>query len=322
MSIIQVLITFITVSLYIWVTRKAYKFVVVTGKAARPSVHALRRFKYLAYLICLAILTLIFFLPFAAVVLMSLTTFITVSQGNLYLSFTVQNYTNALSLPLFYQSFLNSILLGIAAAGLVSLIAVLLSYGALKTKTRGARLMEYIGTIPLAVPGIVYGLALFWTFLLLPGINILYGTIWPLVITLVFVRLPQSVRMLSGNVVQISDEMEEASRVCGGSWATTMRRVVLPLLKGGLTSSFIYTFINSLRELGSVIILVTPQSMVLTVLLLNLYSQHPMALNTIAAAAVILCIVILVPLVVIEISQRAVAKRRSRSSVSSEKALE
>jgi iron(III) transport system permease protein len=244
---------------------------------------------------------------------MSLTTFISVSQGNIYLQFTLQNYVDAVHLPLFYQSILNSVLLGITAGVAVTMIAVFMSYGALKSKVRGARLTEFIGIIPLAFPGIVYGLALFWTFLLFPGVNLLYGTIWPLVLALIFVRLPQSIRMVSGNLMQLADEMEEASRVAGASWRTTLRRIVLPLLKGGITSSFIYTFINSLRELGSVIILVTPQSMVLTVLLLNLYSQHAMALNTIAAAGVILCLIIAMPLVIVELFGNVLQKRRSRS---------
>jgi iron(III) transport system permease protein len=180
-----------------------------------------------------------------------------------------------------------------------------MSYGALKSKVKGGRITELFSSIPLAFPGIVYGVALFWTFLMLPGISgLIYGTIFPLVIALTFVRLPYSIRMISGGLMQISKELEEAARLSGASWFKNFRQIVLPLLKNSLVNSFIYTFINSIRELGGVILLITPGSIVLTVLLLNYYSAHAGALNTIAAASVFLSIIIMLLLAIPTIIQR------------------
>jgi iron(III) transport system permease protein len=305
-SIIYMALAICTVSVYIYATRRTFKFVVVTGKAARESVHSLRRWKYVALAVCFMILFFAFLLPYGTLVMMSLTSFLSAVGGHVQFSFTLDNYVAALNLPSFYLAIRNSLALGLAAGAIGTGIAAVLSYAALKSKVRGARFVEFISSIPLSFPGIVYGLALFWTFLLLPGIsNVIYGTIWPLVVALVFLYLPYCTRMVSASLIQIADELEESSRVAGASWGRTFYKIVLPLMRRGLLNSFLYAFINSLRELGAVVLLVTAQSIVLTTLLLNLQSQHAFALNTVAAASVFLSIFIMVALAIQAYIRRA-----------------
>lgn len=314
-SVIYIILTMSTVAIYIYATRKAFKFVTVTGKAPQRSLHKLHRWKYVGLAICIIILFFTFILNYATLILMSFTYYFSAGGGQLYLVFSgLKNYGDALNLPLFYNALGNSIILGLAAGIIATIVAVFLSYAALKSKVRGARLVDFVSTIPLAFPGIVYGLALFWTFLLLPGISgIIYGTIWPLVLALVFVRLPYSVRMISGSVIQIADELEESSRVSGASWGRTFYKIVLPLLKGGMLNSFLYTFINSIRELGAIVLLTTGQTIVLTTLLLQLYSQHPLALNTIAAASVMLSLIVTVVLAVPGLIQFISERRKKKT---------
>jgi iron(III) transport system permease protein len=244
---------------------------------------------------------------------MSVTPFYSAAGGVVQLTFTLDNFTAALNLSGFWTALQNSIGLGLAAGLIGTLIASFLSYAALKSKVRGARFVDLISSIPLAFPGIVYGLALFWTFLLIPGSGLIYGTIWPLVIALVFIRLPYCVRMISGSLIQIANELEESSRVAGASWGRTFYKIVLPLMRRGMVNSFVYTFINSLRELGAVVLLVTAQSVVVTTLLLNLYSQHALALHPIAAASVFLSIFIMIALALPTVVRHVSAFRRGRA---------
>jgi len=199
------------------------------------------------------------------------------------------SYITAFQIPSLFQSLETSFLFGIIAATLATVVGALLAYSALKTKGRGGRFAEYISAIPLAFPGVVYGVALFWTFLLVPGLNLIYGTIWPLVISLVFIRLPFSTRIVSGNLVQVSDELEEASQVAGAGFFRTFARVITPLIKNGLFNSLVYTFVDSLRELGGVIILATAQTTTFTVLLLHYYNTSTLfsSIDTVAAASVV-----------------------------------
>ncbi|MBI3965700.1 MAG: ABC transporter permease subunit [Chloroflexi bacterium] len=65
--------------------------------------------------------------------------------------------------------------------------------------------------------------------------------------------------------MQIREELEESARVHGASFWQTLRRVVVPLARPGVTSSMILLFILSVRELGSSIFLVTSDSIVMSV---------------------------------------------------------
>lgn len=311
-SIIYIIISFAIVALYIWSTRKAFKFVVVTGKATQKTLHRLGKWKYLALAVCLAISSLCYLLPFSMIILMSFVTFITSGPHGLILNFTLSNYANILAQPLYYTSVINTLILATLAGVIATLLATILAYAALRSKAKGARLIEFVSTIPLAFPGIVYGLAVFWTFLMAPGIStLLYGTIWPMVLAFVILRLPTAVRMTSGNLMQISGELEEASRVVGGSWARTFRKIVLPLLKGGLVNIFLFIFLGSMREAGAVILLVTPQTMVVMMLLINMYNQNAMALDLIAAASVLFSMVTLLALVLVNLVQARLKKTRT-----------
>ncbi len=279
--------------LYIWGTRKTHKFVTITGKATQQRKLRLHKLKYIAFAVCFLIAFFSFILPFAMLVLMSFLSLYTVGQNYaVTFVFTLENYAGALSMPLFGQAMINSFLFAALAAIGATLLGVVMTYTALKSKIRGSRIIEYFGSLPMSFPGIVYGLAMFWTFLFVPGLNNLYGTIWPLIFSLMIVRLPHSTRILSGNLIQISNEMEEASRVAGASWIRTFLSVVLPLLKLGLTNSVIFVFIQSVKELGAAVLLVTAQTPFLMVLLMNQYGQHPGLQYEVAAAAVMITLII------------------------------
>jgi iron(III) transport system permease protein len=287
-SILYAAITFVAVTIYIWSTRRAFKFQVVTGRSVSHSAQKLGRFRYVALLICFVIVFFEFILPFITLFLVSTSNIYGSGLENVKFNFPV-SYVNALEIPGLFPSLKISIEFGVIAATVATIVGSLLSYAAYKVKSRGSRLAEYISALPLAFPGVVYGVALFWTFLLVPGLHTLYGTIWPLVISLIFIRLPFTTRIVSGNMVQVSSELEEASQVSGSGFLRTFTRILLPLTRAGIFNSFIYTFIDSLRELGGVIILATSQSMTFTVLLLHFYNTASLFtdINVVAAGSVI-----------------------------------
>ncbi len=287
-SILYALITLVAVTIYIWSTRRAFRFQVVTGRSVSRGVQKLGRMRSLALLICFGIVFFEFILPFLTLFLMSISNIYGSQLVNLKFNFPGA-YISALEIPGLFSSLQTSIEFGLIAAIAATVVGSLLSYAAYKVKSRGARLAEYISALPLAFPGVVYGVALFWTFLLVPGLHSIYGTIWPLAISLVFIRLPFSTRIVSGNMVQVSNELEEASQVSGSGFLRTFTRILLPLTRAGLFNSFVYTFIDSLRELGGVILLVTAQSVPFTVLLLHYYNTATLFsdINVVAAASVI-----------------------------------
>lgn len=285
-SVLYAAITIVCVSAYLWSTRRAFKFQVVTGRLAGAQLQSLGSYRYLACLVCFAILFFEFILPFSGLVLMSVATIFASNLNTVQFNFPTF-YLSALKIPLLFDSLQTTLFFGLIAAALATVVGALLSYTALKSKTRGARLAEYISAVPLAFPGVVYGVALFWTFLLIPGLSPLYGSIWPLVIALVFIRLPFSTRIVSGNMVQISNDLEDASQVAGAGFTRTFTRILMPLIKEGLFNSFVYTLIDSMRELGGVVILATAATPTFTTLLLHYYNESTSQIGAVAAASVL-----------------------------------
>jgi iron(III) transport system permease protein len=287
-SILYAIITFVAVTIYVWSTRRAFRFQVVTGRSVSQNAQKLGRLRYVALLICLVIVFFEFILPFITLFLVSTSNIYGNGIDNVKFNFPT-SYVKALAIPGLFPSLKISIEFGVIAATVATIVGSLLSYAAYRVKSRGSRLAEYISALPLAFPGVVYGVALFWTFLLVPGLHTLYGTIWPLAISLIFIRLPFTTRIVSGNMVQVSAELEEASQVSGSGFLRTFTRILLPLTRAGIFNSFIYTFIDSLRELGGVIILATSQSMTFTVLLLHYYNTASLFtdINVVAAGSVI-----------------------------------
>jgi iron(III) transport system permease protein len=304
-GIIYIFITFILMGIYIWSVRKSFRFVVVTGKAARPSLFKLGGWRWPACLLCVAVLALSFGLQMGMVVLVSLVPYYTVGGGyNPFSVLTLDNYAKAIQIPQFWLSVVNSFELSIAAAVIATLLGSVMTYAMVKGKTRGKRVLEFMSTLPLAFPGILYAIGLIWTAFLIPGLVFIYGTPWIMLLALVVVWLPFSIRYISANLVQISDELEEASAVSGSRWSRTFLRVTIPLLKGGMVNSFIYVFVNSFRELGAVVILSNASTIVMIVLLLNLFEQQAGAYPVVAAMSVIMVLMLTATIVLTRIITR------------------
>lgn len=293
-SLIYLVIAFIAITFYWRATRQSHRFETVTGKASRQRVHDLGRWKYAGTGLLVSLWAISFLVPFIGIFMMSLAP----SISTVFQQFTLANYADFLSISAIRGVLINTFAVSFAAAVLVSFFSVFISYTSLKSDIEFSAIGDYVATIPLGFPPIVYSLAIFWMVLIVPGLNQSYGTLAPLVLALVFVRLPHGVRIVSSNLIQIADELEEASRVSGRGWFGSFRRVTVPLLKGGVGNTFLYTFIDSMRELGAIVLLITAGNNVYTGILLQMYNQSATALPTISAGSVVLVMLIFVFVVI------------------------
>src|SRR4030088_2077614 len=120
-------------------------------------------------------------------------------------------------------------------------------------------------------PGLVLGLAIMILYLYVPvGV---YGTIWIMLIAYITRFMPYGLRYNTTSMLQIHKELEESAAMSGASWAMTFRRVVLPLLKPGLLAGWIYVLIVSIRELSSSILLYSPGTEVVSVMIWELWQN-------------------------------------------------
>src|SRR5262249_55460020 len=133
----------------------------------------------------------------------------------------------------------------------------------------GRRGIDVIATLPVAIPGLVIGVAYLWAWIGVPGG--LYGTIWILALAFIARFMPDTVKALSTSFLQIHRELEEAAWICGRGALSAIASIVLPLARPGVIASMTLLFVLAIRELGSSLFLYTSNTMVMSVLLLDYY---------------------------------------------------
>jgi iron(III) transport system permease protein len=150
-------------------------------------------------------------------------------------------------------------------------VAAVVAWIVLRTEIPGRRILDELSFLPIAVPGIVLGLALLALYVRSPVP--IYGTAWILLIAYVTRFLPFASRAAAVSMGQVGRELEEAARVSGVGWWRTFRRVLFPLILPGLAAAWLYVFVLSLRELSSSILLYSPGNDVLAVRIWESYNQ-------------------------------------------------
>jgi len=270
-AVILLLISVAGVFLYHRLTRAAERFTTITGKGYRPRQVDLGGWKYLNALFALVIVTFTAVLPIMNLVWSSLTPYMSVPSAEMISRLSFKSYQDLLQLPFAQRAFINSALLAFLSATAVMLLTSVIAWITVKSRLRGRALLDNLAFLPIATPGLVLGVSLLVLYLTLP--IPVYGTIWLLWIAYVTKYLPYGIRAASASMIQIGKELEEASVASGASWLQTFKKILLPLLMPGFIAGWIYIAVVSLRELSTSILLYTQDSMVLSVLVFDLWES-------------------------------------------------
>jgi len=260
------LVTSITlIYVYRRLTAESEKYVTISGRGYRPALINLRKSKYpLCAVVCLFSFALIA-LPVLVLFYTSLLPYSMIPSWKAVSMMSWDNWTTVLKDPISLISLKNSIFLGIAGATLGILLSIFVSYIIVRIRTRGSGLLESLVFLSFSFPGIVIGVGFMWFFVRTP----LYATIWALLIGYIATYLPYGVRPLTSAFIQVHNELEESSRVCGAGILYTLRRIVIPLLAPGIVSGWILMAAMFVRELSLSVVLSRPGTEVLAVQILR-----------------------------------------------------
>ncbi len=247
------------------------KYATMTGKGFRPRQIDLGPWRWLAAAVFAVYFALIVALPFAVLLWSSLQKFYAVPSMQALQNLTLDPYRFVLSYPNLSRSVWNSLLLSFGSATLIMLITSVICWIVVKTKLPGRWLLDNLASLPMVFPGLVLGLALMIFYL---NVDVgVYGTMWILFIAYVTRFMPYGLRFNTTSMLQIHRELEESAAMSGAGWATTFRRIVLPLLKPGLLAGWIYIMIVSIRELSSSILLYSPGTEVISIIIWELWEN-------------------------------------------------
>ena len=154
---------------------------------------------------------------------------------------------------------------------MIVLFGAVLAWITIRSRIRGAVILEHLSATALVFPGVVVGISLIWVYLTLP-VNI-YGTIWILFIAYLTRYLPFGLKFASSSMVNIHVELEEASLTSGATALQSFRRVTLPLIWPGLAAGWLYIVVVSMSELSSAVFLWSPPNWVLAVVMFDYWSN-------------------------------------------------
>ena len=205
----------------------------------------------------------------------------------------------------------NTLIYSSLAALIDVLIGGAIAYLILRTKLIGRQGLDWAASAALAVPGVVLGIGYLRTFynVQLPDGRPL-ATLWiMIVLALAIRRLPYALHACHAALEQISVSLEEAAENLGATKMRTVRRIVVPLMTGGILAGFISSFATAAVELSATLMLVqsnsdAPLAYGLYVLMQSPAGRGPgAALGVIAVILVAICT--LLSHLVIERSQRA-----------------
>ncbi|MEZ2721927.1 ABC transporter permease [Paenalcaligenes hominis] len=157
----------------------------------------------------------------------------------------------------------NTLLYGGLAAFIDVILGTAIAYIILRTKLPARQTLDWIASAALAVPGLVLAIGLLRTFrdVEIPGLGVGITSTWVIIMLAYSVRrLPYALRSCMAALQQVSISLEEAAASVGANKISTIRRVVVPLMAGGILAGFVTSFMTAAVELSATIMLVTRDS--------------------------------------------------------------
>ncbi len=202
--------------------------------------------------------TLGVFITIVPVICLLMSTFMNLfGQFNLSKVWTLDHWQSVLSDPLLIHSLVNTLVLAGSAALVGVIWFSLVAYVSVRTKYVGRQALDFVTWLPATLPGIILGLGLLWMFLTVPVLQPFYGTVIILVVAVLINAVTTGVQLIKSNMVQLGNDLEEASFVAGASWVYTFRRIVMPILGPVLISVALLIFSSAARNVSNIVMIVT-----------------------------------------------------------------
>ena len=273
----------------IWIQRRILgdrKFTTVTGKGFRARRISLGRWKWIAFGTAFTYILVAVVLPIIVLLLVGL------QQrwgGSFQLElFTLDNFRSVLfEYDVTSRAIVNSFVACSAAATICIALAIVLS----QTRSRlGESLMGLLVLLPIAIPGAIFGMMVLFAFIRTP----IYNTIFIIIFAYVIGNFFLAYRTIWSTRLSIHGELEQSARIHGATWWKSTYLILLPLLKPGIFSAWLMSFVVFMREFSSVMFLYRHGTEVMSVVFFLLMERHSARLAAFMIIQVTLLLLIMV----------------------------
>jgi iron(III) transport system permease protein len=281
---------------YSRVQRRAERYQVVTGKAYRPRIVALGRWRPWAWGFAGAYLLLSQVVPLLLVAWASLLPYFQLPTAAALASVSLQQY-RSLPWQLAGEGIVNTAILMVLTPTVTLALSVAFSWIVLRSRVPGRAGFDVIAFLPHAVPNIVFGVSALLIALFVLGSALpMFGTVSILLVVFVVARLSYGTRMTNSGLIQIHRELEEAATVSGAGTGTVLGRVLVPLIAPTLLYAWLWIALLAFRELTLAIVLTTRENMTLPVVVWSLWLNGGLAQ---ASALALIMLFLMMPVVVL-----------------------
>jgi len=245
-------------------------YVAVGGKGGQRRTIALGAWRWPALAAGLAVMACSIVLPYGILAKAALSR--AWAQPLTWSNLTLANFTfTFVDYGATQAAIVNTLELGVATATVGAVLVALLAYVATRRLVVGHQVVAFLALAPIVIPGVVLAVALFIAYTRPPFV--LYGTLAILFIAYLTKELPTGYAQSDATFRGIPAELEDAGRILGAGRLRILRDVTAPLARSGIIAAWCFIFIGVIRELSASIILFTPATRVMSVVIFDLKEE-------------------------------------------------
>jgi iron(III) transport system permease protein len=269
------------------------RFTTTTGKPTAIRITPIGPMRWPLSAALALTLTVFVIVPLAGVVLTSFTSILSpfISPWGVL---TTDNFSSIFNDPVYTRSLIDSLLIAGVGGALTTIVIALLSLVAHRSQFRLRGSLQQGMLWPRMMPGLITGMAFFWTFAILDRSGTLRASLWGLGLAFAIRSLALGYSAFYPALAGIGRDLDNAARTSGATWWQAMRTVVLRLVAPAMGASFVLLFVAMLNDADPAVFLVTDDTPVLGLTMLRLAASSTG--GTVAALGVIQMLITLVVL--------------------------
>ncbi len=265
-------------------------YTTISGKSTRPNIVELGKWKWVAVAGITTYAAIAVIIPIGSIVMTSFLK--SLSKSVLSLSnYGIDPWIPVITSAQYMETIWNSVLYGVIAATIGTMLSLFVAYLAVKTTLRGRTLPDLLTVVGGSTPSIVIALALIITFSGNFGLN-LYSTMWILVVAYLVKYMTMSVRTISAALTQVHISLEEAALNSGADWLRCCKDIIVPLIAPSIVAGWFLIFMPSFYELTMSLLLYGSETKTIGVLLYELQTYADTQ-NASVLSVIILLIVLI-----------------------------
>jgi iron(III) transport system permease protein len=275
--------------------RQAQRYVSVRGKGLKAAPLRLGRWRWPAFAAIVLWFSITVIVPIAGITLRSFVEFW--GEGvALTEVLTLAHYRELFEYPNVMRAMVNTFGIGVIGGAIAVVGYTAIALAIHRWPSPWTRVVDYLVMVPRAMPGLVAGLAMLWVFLFFKPLTPLKETLVSVWLAYTIVWMAYGMRLVSGTLLQVGPELEEAARTIGANELRVKRDVTVPLIRYGMLASWLLVFLIFVREYSTGIYLLGPGTEVIGSLLVSLWGTG--AIDLVSALSVVNVVMIGVGLLV------------------------